>query len=175
MTKKEITLLIVVAIIALIGGQLSHYYLKANNTNTAYTLPSFSFPDSAGKMQYSQQWQGKLLVINFWATWCPSCREEIPEFIKLQNEYTTKNVQFVGISVDDNSAIVTNYLKTLAINYPILIGGDNALILARQLGDDAQAIPYSLIVNTQGQIVHSQRGELTRETFQQVITPVRDF
>jgi thiol-disulfide isomerase/thioredoxin len=173
MTKKEIALIISVAVIALIGGQLAKRYFNPEfPAPMVTTVPHFEFPDTTGETRHNHEWQDSILIINFWATWCDSCREEIPEFIKLQNEYKTKKVQFVGISVDDNSAVVTEYLKSLNINYPILIGSDRAMRLARYLGDSEQAIPFTLIVNAQGTIIYSSSGILSRELFNKIVVPL---
>ena len=87
------------------------------------TMPLFSLPDASEKMHTISEWQGKTLVINFWATWCQPCLKEIPEFIQLQTKYEKKNVQFIGIAIDELPAVI-RYKNTIPINYPILISGE---------------------------------------------------
>ncbi len=82
-------------------------------------LPTFSFPDLNGTPHSSTEWKSKIIVLNFWATWCPSCLKEIPAFMTLQTQYGEK-VQFVGIALDDLEAVKTFQQKT-AVNYPLLI------------------------------------------------------
>lgn len=172
MTKKEIALIILVAIIALAAGQLTRYSFKPDNNNPNIVLPHFDFPDTKGELRHNHEWRGKIIVFNFWATWCASCREEMPLFAQLQSHYQDKNVQFVGISIDEDKTVINEYLKTLAINYPILIAGDAGMRLARRLGDSSQAIPFTIIVNAQGDIIYSHQGELTKELFEQIIIPL---
>ncbi|MFZ2726037.1 MAG: TlpA disulfide reductase family protein [Methylococcaceae bacterium] len=172
MTKKEIALIIMVAVIALAAGQLTRYSFKPVSNNPNIVLPHFDFPDTQGELRHNHEWQGKIIVFNFWATWCASCREEIPLLVQLQSQYQDKNVQFVGISIDEDKAVINDYLKTLNINYPILIAGDGGMRLARRLGDSSQAIPFTIIVNSQGEIIYNHEGELTKVLFEQIIMPL---
>ncbi len=131
----------------------------------------FSLPDSTGKQRHISEWKNKLLIINFWATWCPPCLKEIPSFIKLQNQYIDSDLQFIGIAIDEKDAVV-DYLKTININYPILIGEDTAIDLSRQLGNIINAVPFTLIINQQGQIIHRQPGEISNEEIMEKVLPI---
>ena len=105
--------------------------------------------DSNGKSQAIAQWQGKTLVINFWATWCPPCRDEMPEFSRLHTKYAANGVQFIGIAVDtaDN---VGRFSQQHAVSYPLLIGGTPGTELSRQLGNASLALPYTVVVGPAG-------------------------
>lgn len=169
---KKFLLIGFVALLALVSG----VWLQSARENTAQVPAAeaqldFAFPDVDGKQQSIQQWQGKTLVINFWATWCGPCLKEIPEFIKLQNEYGERGVQFIGIAIEDREAVV-DYLKRVAVNYPLMIAGDAGSNLARQLGNIINAVPFTVVVNRQGQIVHRQPGEFSRQQFQQIVEPL---
>src|SRR5574337_1673050 len=89
---------------------------------SALALLDLALPDLAGKEQPLAQWRGKVLVVNFWATWCAPCREEMPEFIKAQSEYGAKGLQFVGIAVDQADK-TEQFAKEIGLNYPTLVGG----------------------------------------------------
>ena len=117
------------------------------------------------------EWQGKIRVINFWATWCPPCLKEIPEFIALQEQYATKGLQFIGIAIDDQDP-VGEYLATIKINYPILISGDTGIGLAHQLGNIVDAVPFTVVVNQQGQIIYRHQGEFSKEQILKIIEPL---
>jgi len=169
--KKNTLLIIIASVIALSGGSISQRLLTTDRSQTAPAAIEFSLPDLSGKQRNIKEWQGKILIINFWATWCPPCLKEIPEFIKIQDEFADMGLQFIGIAIDEKSA-VEEYLNTLAINYPQLIAGDTGITLSHQLGNIVNAVPFTLIVNQQGQIIHRQPGELSREKIIETITPL---
>jgi len=129
---------------------------------TAHKIrPEFSLPDLHGKMRNIKEWDNHYLVINFWATWCPPCREEIPEFITLQNEYQASNLQFIGVAIDNEDS-VQQFALEMGMNYPNLIAGMPGVELAKQYGNSMGALPFSVIVNPEGRIVAQQIGLLER-------------
>lgn len=166
---KPSELIIIVAVLALGVGLTARFFISPVQQSTP--LMEFNLPDTVGKTHNSTEWQGKIRIINFWATWCSPCRKEIPEFIALQEKYAAKNVQFIGIAIDDQKA-VSEYLKTITINYPILIGGDAAMAMAQQLGNRIGALPYTVVVDTEGKVIHQQAGEFATEQVMKVITPL---
>lgn len=169
---KTTVMIVLVAVMGLAAGILSHRQTRPSvAAEAASPALQFRFPDMQGQMQDVAQWQGKILVVNFWATWCPPCLKEIPEFIKWQQEYRSRNLQFVGIALDDSEA-VAEYLQRVAINYPTLIAGEEGSQLAYRLGNVINAVPFTIIVNQQGQILHRQPGELTKRQFLQVVQPL---
>jgi thiol-disulfide isomerase/thioredoxin len=107
-------------------------------------------------------------VVNFWATWCAPCREEMPEFMKAQSEYGAKGLQFVGIAVDQADK-VDQYVKEIGLNYPALIGGFGAMELSRTLGNSLMALPFTVVVNRQGAIAHTQLGVLKPDKLNSVV------
>lgn len=124
-----------------------------------------------GATQTIEQWRGKVLVVNFWATWCAPCREEIPEFIRFQADYGPRGVQFVGIAVD-TAARVAAYAKEFGINYPLLVGGLEAMELAREVGDRAGVLPFSLVIDRSGRIVATVVGILKPEKLEKMLLPL---
>lgn len=169
---KKILLFGGVALMALAAGLFSQQRLAVATENAAPVAGvQFAYPDVQGQLQNADRWRGKILVINFWASWCGPCLKEIPEFIALQREYADKNVQFIGIAIEDQ-APVADYLQRVSVNYPMLVAGDAGSNLARQWGNIINAVPFTVIVNAQGQIVHRQPGELSREQFVKVVTPL---
>lgn len=131
---------------------------KSNRPDTSALL-ALTLPDTQGVEQPLRQWQGKVLVINFWATWCVPCREEMPEFVRVQRELGPKGVQFVGIAVDQRDK-VAEFAKDLELNYPALIGGYDAVDLAKPLGNRIAALPFTVILSRDGHLAHSQLGPL---------------
>ncbi len=162
-------LLLSVACLALVAGALVGSYRIYQKESKPMPLPAFSFPDSAGKNHDIQEWQDKILVINFWATWCSPCLKEIPEFIQLQTELKHKNVQFIGIAIDDIEA-VKRFQEEIPINYPILLGGDaKGFGLSRQLGNLMSALPYTVFVKN-NMVISRHAGEMSKDDVIQIIS-----
>ena len=108
-----------------------------------------TLPDSSGQAQALQQWRGKILVVNYWATWCPPCREEMPGFARLQQKFAAKGVQFIGISID-TAIKVAEFQKDTPVNYPLLIGDMSAIDSSVALGNSHQALPFTAVIDRQG-------------------------
>jgi thiol-disulfide isomerase/thioredoxin len=134
----------------------------------ADALWALQLPDLGNKTQPLAQWRGKVLIVNFWATWCAPCREEIPVFVKLQHKYADRDLQFVGISIDQldkTSEFATNF----KINYPTLIGTFDTVEVSRQAGNQKRVLPYTIILGRNGQIAAVESGGLTEKKLEGLI------
>ena len=129
----------------------------------AEELPAFSFPDVDGNLRSSGEWRGNILVINFWATWCPPCREEMPLFVETQRRLADKGVQFIGIAIDDED-LVRDFHDVYEINFPTLIGGMDGVKLANSLGNRFDSLPFTAIFDRDGKTRYIQAGEVKRAT-----------
>jgi thiol-disulfide isomerase/thioredoxin len=118
-----------------------------------------SFSDLAGRPQSVKQWSGKVVVVNFWATWCPPCREEMPGFSRLQKKLAAKGVQFVGIGIDDADKI-QQFQKDFPVSYPLLIAGLETMDLTRELGNISEGLPFTVFIDRQGQLRMARAGRL---------------
>lgn len=127
--------------------------------------PAFELPDLQGKPRRIEEWDGKVVLVNFWAAWCPPCRREMPGFIELQEQYGDKGLQIVGVAIDEHQA-VEDFADTLGVNYPVLIGQREASRIAREYGDSMGALPYSVLLDREGKIRFIRPGELKRETLE---------
>lgn len=159
-----------------IGHRLEHQIRSADNDGPALELvapdvrPAFTLPDTAGESRSIQEWDGKVLVVNFWATWCPPCREEIPEFIALQKKYASRGLQFVGIAIDETEAVLP-FVQEVGVNYPILLGQLSGIDLSREYGNRWGALPFTAVVDRQGRIVSIKGGALTGHELEQKVLP----
>jgi len=142
--------------------------MTAEERPSAATLLALTLPDPTGKQESLVQWKGKLLIVNFWATWCSPCREEMPEFVRAQKEFGGKGLQFVGIAVDEADK-VRQFAADISLNYPALIGGYGAMELSRTLGNRVMALPFTVIVARDGSIAHTQLGPLKDEQLRAMI------
>jgi len=131
-------------------------------------LLAIALPDTDGKEQPLGQWKGKVLVVNFWATWCAPCREEMPEFVRIQAEMAPKGLQFVGIAVDQADK-VKQFAAEIELNYPALIGGYGAMELSKTLGNNLMALPFTVILDRSGRVVHTQLGPLREERLRGIV------
>ena len=123
--------------------------------------PEFAAPDLDGELRNIKEWDGKIIFLNFWATWCPPCLKEIPEFIELQNTYGEQGFQIVGIAIDDEEA-VRDYVEEVGMNYPSLVAEADGVLLAKRYGNGIGALPYTVIINRDGEISDTFRGELSK-------------
>ncbi len=130
--------------------------------------PEFSLPDIDGKTRKLSEWDGKVLVVNFWATWCPPCRKETPAFVELQEQYGAKGLQFIGVAIDERDN-VEDFADTYGVNYPMLLGDLEAINTSKAYGNRFGTLPYTVIIDRQGKISFIQRGELLKATAEEQI------
>ncbi len=123
------------------------------------------------KVQPFEQWRGKVLVVNFWATWCAPCREEIPGFINFQTRYGARGVQFVGVAIDQKERVIP-YARDIGINYPLLVGGLETMEFARQLGNRRSVLPFTLVVDRAGRVVTTEVGILRPDKLEGLLKPL---
>ena len=135
---------------------------------SAGAIYAASFPDMAGVPQSLGRWQQKLLVINFWATWCGPCKEEMPILSKLQQKYALRGLQIIGIAADSHSN-VGNFLKKNLVAYPLFPDEVHAIDFSRRLGNGAGLLPHTVIVAPGGGAVHTQLGAIDEVEFEAII------
>lgn len=130
--------------------------------------PEFSMPDLEGNNRHISEWDGKVVVLNFWATWCPPCRKELPVFVDLQNQYADQGLQFIGIAVDTPENVQA-FFEQLPLNYPNLIGEAEAMKITSIYGNDIGALPYTVIIDRNGKIMFTRKGELPKQEAEKLI------
>jgi len=168
-----------VAIAAAMGGAAYHLWSRSGGGAAAaagsgavveqvYAAP---LADLTGGAQTLGQWQGQVLVVNFWATWCAPCREEIPGFVRMQERYGPRGLQFVGIAIDQPDK-VAEFSREFHINYPLLMGGLETMELMRQAGNRAGVLPYTLVIARDGKLVSREPGGLKESRLERIIQPL---
>lgn len=129
--------------------------------------------DFDGKPVPLAELKGKLVVLNFWATWCGPCRTEIPHLIEAQEKYAPRGVVFMGAAVEDNADSVRDFGKAYGINYIVVMAGkDQGIALLRALGNKIAGLPFTLVLDRQGNIVAVKRGIMTPARLQQILEPL---
>lgn len=124
----------------------------------AYTLP-----DLHGQTTALARWHGKVLLLNFWATWCAPCRHEMPMLAQMQREHAAAGLQVVGIAMDQPQSAAA-FLKQVPVGYPILIGIDADPVPTTTFGDTRGLLPYSVLVGRDGRILETRLGVLDPAT-----------
>lgn len=102
--------------------------------------------------------KGKPLIINFWARWCPPCRQEIPLLSKLPKQKAYRDVVVLGIAIEDNAEPLREFVKAYDIDYPVVLGREQGMPLMQALGNKAMGLPYTLAINRAGEIVYAHAG-----------------
>lgn len=130
-----------------------------------------SFKDLDDKLQSLAQWRGKVVVLNFWAPWCPPCREEMPDFIKLQDKYHERGLVFIGVALDEKIKVQA-FADEIGVNYPILLGEMEAVDLAKKIGNRLGGLPFTVVIDRNGRIVASEVGGLTLARLEKIVLPL---
>jgi len=164
------------AVVALLAGVYVGSHRAGTSPQTApvakaqalANLYASRLEDVDGKPYSFSAWKGKTLVVNFWATWCPPCREEMPAFSRLQNRYALRGVQFVGIALDTTES-VRAFAGQYPVSYPLLVSGSAGVELARQLGNASLSLPYTLVVSPGGDVPLDHLGPLAEHDLDLVL------
>ncbi|MDB5987068.1 MAG: TlpA family protein disulfide reductase [Nevskia sp.] len=168
---RSILLIFVICAVAAAGGFLAYRHFAQPDDIAGKPLPAgIQMNDLDGKPHKLDDYRGKLLLINFWATWCGPCLHEIPELVKLQTQYGARGLQIVGPAVDDPDA-VRAMLGTLGINYPVLVttAPEDMIKTMEQLDNPVGGLPFSLLIGADGVIIKRQIGEFSAAELTQLV------
>jgi thiol-disulfide isomerase/thioredoxin len=142
--------------------------LVLQSESGAADLLSARYPDVAGVPRQLSEWRGRVLVCNFWATWCAPCREEVPMLIETRTRYAPKGAEVVGIGID-NAAKIRQFAADYKINYPVLVADATGLDLMRKVGNQMGGLPYTVVLDRTGSIGYRRLGILKDSELQKVV------
>ena len=173
---KKSTAWIVAGLVAVAGAAAAFTFTgkDAPQGEQAYAAPSkapdFSLPSVPGGATIKlSDYKGKVVLVNFWATWCPPCREEIPDFIKVRDSLKTQGFEILGIAMDEGGAkVVAPFAKEYGITYPLAVGNNQ---VTRSYGG-IRGIPTSFLVDREGKIVQKWVGMVSEETLTNAVKAV---
>ncbi len=145
--------LVYTALLVLLGGALGVGGVLWYQEGQGERRPVFTMPDLDGETRSITEWDGQVVVLNFWASWCPPCREEIPLFNELQARFGDRGVQFVGVAVDRREPVMT-FIEEQPLGYPTLLGFTSGREVQARYGNEAGTLPYTVVIDREGMIRH---------------------
>ncbi len=197
MSRKVFILLFVV--LGIMGSAYAGYYLTAGDkvaltngghppvqrvkkttsttalperTNNAWEMKPFHLVGLDGKTHSLDEWKGKVIMLNFWASWCAPCQYEIKDFVEYQATYGPKGLQIVGLGLDEARKLA-NVKRTLGINYPVLVADPvNSGDLLAQWGNKKQIVPYTVVIARNGRMKYIHRGQMDDAAFEEYVLPL---
>ena len=163
MKQRELIALLLLCVLSAAAGFGAwvwwHQQLAAEQVQVR---PDLELRDLDGKPHRLSEWNGKLLLVNFWATWCAPCLKEIPLLVEMQQQFGPRGLQIVGVAMDQAEPVRAWQAK-LGMNYPIMVGEVDVINAMDALGDQLGAFPFSVLIAPDGRIVERVSGALTRE------------
>jgi thiol-disulfide isomerase/thioredoxin len=162
-----------VAAIALAAG----IYVRMESRTTSPSADAVSaltkaeFKDLSGHSGSLERWRGRVLVVNFWASWCPPCREEIPGLVRINGQLAGNGLQVVGIAVDSADKARESAAE-LRIDYPVFVAGLEIIDLTRRLGNRAGGLPFTVILDRHGNLVKAHLGLISEAELTQIVAPL---
>lgn len=148
---------------------LSSWKIVAEAGSASVPLYAASFDGLDGQPVALSNLRGKVAVINFWASWCPPCRKEIPDLIAAYGHYRDRGVAFVGIAVEDDLERVRDFARAYEINYPLVAGKEKGIALMQTLGNTVAGLPYTLVLDEDGNVVAMRRGPMDQARLEQAV------
>jgi len=168
--RRETLAMLGVGVVAAVAGVAAGPWLTGG-TATAEALFSARLTDLAGSPRTLNEWRGRVLVVNFWATWCPPCREEIPGLVRARDKLLSSNVEFVGIAIDQVAKVV-DFARNVHVSYPLLMADATGLDLVRTLGNPSGGLPFTVVLDRKGMVAHRNLGSITQQKIEDQVAPM---
>jgi len=166
--KRRLLLSGLVAGVAVAAGAIVSPVVLRRGASDSDPLASARFLDLQGKSRSVSEWRGRPLVVNFWATWCAPCLEEIPLLIAARRLYKGKELEVVGIAIDQVDK-VSSFASKMQIDYPILIAGSDGLELVRALGNRSGGLPFTVFLDRFGRPAQTKLGVLRQPELDSIL------
>ncbi|HEY6984543.1 MAG TPA: TlpA disulfide reductase family protein [Rhodanobacteraceae bacterium] len=179
MFNRTNALILLIAIAGAVGGFLAGGWLRPGATPHANphalkigdaAIP-MQRPDIDGKPRSLAEWRGKLVLLNFWASWCGPCRDEMPLLDKTQQRLADQGLQVVGVA-NDTTAATRDFLAKVPVHYPILVDDpDRGEDLSSLFGNDHAVLPFTVLIGRDGRVVARRAGNFTEATLDAWLSP----
>ena len=161
-----------VAIVSLAAGLLTALWLdqRTSTSASASTMKDvgvpehrvdFSLVDLAGNPQTLSNWDGKVVLLNFWATWCPPCRKEMPDFVEMTEELSGQGFEVIGVAIDRQEP-VQDFIDEIGVEYPILLAELEGMQIMKSYGNKLLTLPYTVLIDRDGKVVKAFRTEVDK-------------
>ena len=178
--RKTALIYSAVALISMTAGIFTAQWLEggkdtreqvARQVGVPETRPDFSLSSLEGGKRSLSEWNGKVILLNFWATWCPPCRKEMPDFIELREQLKDKPFEIIGVAID-RAEPVQDFVDGIGVEYPILLAELEGLAIMRKYGNRLTTLPYTVVIDRNQKIIKTFRTEVTKEQVLEVIQPL---
>lgn len=153
---------LILAAVALLVAWMVLRRPPASHSVSLRPAPDFTLTGLTGDKVSLSDYRGKVVLLDFWATWCAPCKEEIPHFVDLQNRYGERGLQIIGVSMDDDEKLVREFQEQFRMNYPVAIGSAK---LAEQYGG-VLGLPITFVIDSEGRIVSRHIGQTSADVFE---------
>ena len=177
--KNALVFITVVVLAGYIGYRFQEYLryqdIKPGDVKTIVIgneRAEFAMQDLDGNTHNIKEWDGKIIVLNFWATWCPPCMKEIPALIEIQEDFADQDLQIIGIALDDEDD-VQGFYDSMGINYPVFATGIEGIDLSNKYGNRTGTIPFTAFINPNSIVTHTHAGEINRNLVEKILKEIK--
>lgn len=176
---------VAVAVFSMVAGIFTAQWLQNQDDKTSQIpnstsqigvpeiRPNFTLRNLEGKEKSLSDWDGKVILLNFWATWCPPCRKEMPDFIALRETLANQPFEIIGVAIDRPEP-VQDFIDEIGVEYPILLAELEGLKIMKEYGNNLTTLPYTVVIDQQKRIVKAFRTEVSKQQILAVVQPILD-